>query len=308
MTAPARRPRASAALPTLALPTLALTALLLTGCSASASTSGTASDAALTVAASFYPLEYVAEQVGGDLVAVTTLTPAGVEPHDIELSPAVVRSLSNADLVLYIGGFQPAVEDALDATGAPGFDATNTYSPLSVDEDPSATADPHFWLDPALMSSYSQAIADQFAALDPAHADTYRANAEHLQTDLSALDATFTTGLAQCERRDLITAHQAFGYLAHAYGLNQIGIAGIAPDSEPSPARLRQIAQLVTDTGATTVFTEALVSPRVAQAIAQDAAVSTAVIDPVESVSGSDDYLTVMQRNLAVMRQALGCQ
>lgn len=277
--------------------------------------------AALTVAAAFYPLEYVAEHVGGDLVSVSSLTPAGVEPHDIELSPATVRDMGQADLVLFIDAFQPAVEDAIVATGVAAFDATTV---IDLDEAPDAHADddhadddhadhdhgstdPHFWLDPAMLGRYANAVGEQFAALDPVNADRYRANAAELVVELNDLDNTFSTGLARCERRDIVTSHAAFGYLAHAYDLHQVGIAGIEPDTEPSPARLREIGQLIRETGATTVFTEQLVSPRVAEAVAQDAGVSTAVLDPLETAADEDDYRSVMLRNLDALRKALDC-
>lgn len=273
-------------------------------------------DAALTIAAAFYPLEYVAERVGGDLVSVSSLTPPGVEPHDVELSPAAVRDMGNADLVLFIEAFQPAVEDAIEATGASAFDATDVIDLAEAEHDHEhddgdghdhGPADPHFWLDPAILADYASAVGERFAALDAANADAYRANAAALAAELEELDETFSTALARCERRDIVTSHAAFGYLAHAYDLHQVGIAGIEPDTEPSPARLREIGQLIRDTGATTVFTEQLVSARVAEAVAQDTGVTTAVLDPLETVANGDDYVSVMLRNLDALREALDC-
>lgn len=295
----------------------AASALALAACSSSGDEdTGTAE---LTVAAAFYPLQYVAEKVGGDLVNVTSLTPPGVEPHDIELSPAVVRDLNNTDLVLFIHDFQPAVEDAIASTGVRAFDAGAVITLALAHEDGEDNADedhghehgaedPHFWLDPALLADYATALGQEFSALDPEHADTYASNANTLAMALTELDDQFATGLAQCERRDVITSHEAFGYLAAAYDLTQVGIAGLEPESEPSPARLREIGDLIEATGATTVFTEQLVSPRVAEAVAQDSGVETAVLDPIESVADDDDYRSVMLRNLDVLRAALDCE
>lgn len=297
----------------------ALGALALTACSTSDPSADSApGDAApsLTVAAAFYPLHYVAEAVGGDHVSVTSLTPAGVEPHDIELSPSTVRELSNTDVVLYIDQFQPAVEDAISSTGVTAFDAAAaiTLDPAEEhaeedgEEHDHGSSDPHFWLDPALLADYAIAVGDNFASLDPDNADDYTANASALASELHDLDDQFTTGLATCERTDIITAHEAFGYLAHAYGLEQVGIAGLEPESEPSPARMREIHDIIEATGSTTVFTEELVSPKVAEAIAQDADVVTAVLDPIESVGSGDDYRSVMLRNLDALRTALACE
>lgn len=311
--------------PPLTLTIGALGALLLTACStsdSSADSSAGAADTSLTVAAAFYPLQYVAEAVGGDHVAVSSLTPAGVEPHDIELSPSTVRELSDTDLVLYIHEFQPAIEDAIASTGVEAFDAASVITLNAAEEHSEeehadeeegeehdhGSSDPHFWLDPALLADYAIAVGDEFATLDPDNADDYTADASALAANLRDLDEQFTTGLASCERTDIITAHEAFGYLANAYGLEQVGIAGLDPESEPSPARLREIHDIIDQTGATTVFTEELVSPKVAEAVAQDAGVATEVLDPIESVGSGDDYRSVMLRNLDALKVALACE
>ena len=273
------------------------------GNSATAASSGTAG---LRIDAAFYPLQFVAEGVAGTNGTVTTLTAPGIEPHDLELSPAAVRSMQSSSVVLYVGGLQPAVEDAIKATGVPSFDAADAI-PLVARQTGELTFDPHFWLDPALVADYALAVGDQFAHLDPAHADAYKNNAADLSERLDALDSDFKTGLATCKRHDIITTHEAFGYLADAYGLHQEGLAGIDPEAEPSPARLREIKDIIAQTGATTIFTETLVSSRVAEALATDAGVATAVLDPIESVADGTDYFGVMNKNLAALRTALDC-
>lgn len=308
--------------PPMTLSLFALGALTLGACTPSKDAAEAASEnptASLTIAAAFYPLQYVAESVGGDHVRVTSLTPAGVEPHDVELSPVTVRELSNTDLVLYIDNFQPAVEDAIESMSVASLDASSVIAFEAAaegahddehtdEEDGHGASDPHFWLDPALLADYAIAVGDNFALLDPANADDYTANASAFAADLRELDDQFTTGLATCERRDIITSHEAFGYLAHAYGLEQVGIAGLDPESEPSPARLREIHDIIEETGATTVFSEQLVSAKVAEAVAQDAGVATAVLDPIESVTSGDDYRGVMLRNLDALTAALACE
>jgi zinc transport system substrate-binding protein len=282
--------------------------LLATGCSApnASSPAASAGTGGLTIDAAFYPLQFVAERVAGNYGTVTTLTAPGIEPHDLELSPATVRSMQNADVVLYVGGLQPAVEDAIKATRVPAFNAADAV-PLVARQTGDLTFDPHFWLDPALVATYAEAVGVKFAQLDPAHADAYKGNAASLATQLTALDGTFKTGLATCKRHDIITTHEAFGYLADAYGLHQESLAGIDPEAEPSPARLREIKDIITKTGATTIFTETLVSSRVAQALATDAGVTTAVLNPIESVASGADYLSVMDQNLTALRTALDC-
>ncbi|WP_084126849.1 metal ABC transporter substrate-binding protein [Demequina sp. NBRC 110054] len=308
-----------------ALAAAASSVLLLSACSTSTDDSASASsDSDLPlIAASFYPLQFVAEQVGGDLIDVLPLAQPGVEPHDLELSPATVRSLSKADLVLYLTDFQAAVDDAIESTGVTGLDVTDYVTLMDGDDEDEhedeehedeeeeehdhGDVDPHFWLDPTLLAEYADAVADAFGEIDPDNADTYTANAEALNTELEQIDADYTEGLASCERTTIVTSHSAFGYLAAAYGLTQESIAGIDPDTEPSPARLRELRTIVEETGTTTVFTEDAVSANVAKSLAEDAGVETTVLSPIETVADGEDYIEVMNTNLETLRSALGC-
>jgi zinc transport system substrate-binding protein len=273
-------------------------ALCLTACSSTdAPTPG--SESRLSIAAAFYPLEYIAERIGGEQVEVIPLAPPGVEPHDMELSPAGVRGLRDSDVTLYLSGFQPSVDDAIASTGASGLDAAESV--------PLVDADPHFWLDPTLLAGYAEAVTEEFAALDPEHADLYRANNSALASDLVELDALLSEGLTGCERDTILVSHEAFGYLASRYGLTQVGLSGIDPEAEPSPARIREVRDLAESIGATTVFVETLVDPSVVEAFARDAGLEVSTLDPVESATGTDDYLVIMRRNLDAMEAGLGC-
>ncbi|MBN2177204.1 MAG: zinc ABC transporter substrate-binding protein [Demequinaceae bacterium] len=262
---------------------------------------------ALTVAAAFYPLEYVAERIGGDDVEVIALTPPGAEPHDLELSPSGVREVRDADIVLYLSGFQPKVDDAISATEANGFDVSDVV-PLIGGGEGHVGTDPHFWLDPVLLSQYSEAVTDRFVALDPDHADLYRANSAILASDLADLDTLYAESLTGCERDTILVSHEAFGYLSLRYGLTQVGLSGINPEAEPSPARIREVRDLAESVGATTVFVETLVDPSVVEAFAYDAGLAVATLDPIGGlVEDGDDYLIIMNRNLAVLMAGLGC-
>ncbi|MDN4481447.1 metal ABC transporter substrate-binding protein [Demequina muriae] len=313
--------------------TAATASLLLTGCStaespadSSAEGSGPAADGVLPLAAAFYPLQFVAERVGGDQVSVLPLTAPGVEPHDLELSPSVVRELQDAELVLYLSEFQPAVDDAVETTGVRAFDAHHIVEEHEAahedeahdDEEEEAheedddghdhsAGDPHFWLDPALLAEYAHEVSVELSGVDPDNAEAYAANAEELETELLALDQSFTDALSQCERSDIFVSHEAFGFLTERFGLEQHGLSGLDPDAEPSPARVREVRDEVQATGATTVYSESLVDAAAIEALAADAGVQTAVLDPVEGVSGDDDYIDVMTRNLDALRAGLGC-
>ncbi|WP_084102107.1 metal ABC transporter substrate-binding protein [Demequina sp. NBRC 110051] len=303
--------------------------LLLAGCSADPSTAtdddASASDASLSVGAAFYPVQFVAEQVGGDDVAVTPLIAGGVEPHDAELSPATVREMQSMDTVLYLSDFSAAVDDAIATTGARALDAhhiidehgeevavheaeTHDGEEHAVDDGHEhGVADPHFWLDPTLLAEYAQDVVAEFSELDPDNAAAYEERGNALVASLTDLDETFTEGLAVCERREIFVSHEAYGYLGLRYDLAQEGMSGLDPEAEPSPARLREIRDLIEDSGATTIFTESKVSAAVAESLASDAGVTTAVLDPVETATNGDDYIDIMTRNLEALRTGLDC-
>jgi zinc transport system substrate-binding protein len=286
---------------------LALTAVvaLLAGCGGGGSGSGGAGDGRLSVVASFYPLVDAVRGVGGDRVDVTNLTPAGVEPHDIELSPRQLDRVAGADLVLYLGGgFQPAVEDAVRRARHP-VDLRAGLAPGEL-----SGSDPHVWLDPELFREVVDGIHAAVGEADPAGADGYGARADDYRHRLDALDAEFRTGLADCDRRTIVATHEAFGYLARRYGLEQLAISGLSPDAEPDPRHLAELTDLVRSRGVTTIFTEELVSPRVAETLAREAGVATAVLHTIEGVAkdSRDDYFSLMRANLATLRTALGCR
>jgi zinc transport system substrate-binding protein len=255
---------------------------------------GRGEDDGATVVAGFYPLAWAAEQVGQGRFEVVNLTPAGAEPHDLELSPRDVETVRDAELVLYVGGgFQPALEDAVADREGRSFDV------LGAEE-----GDPHVWLDPA---RFERIVAEIAVALGraPAPSDTVLA--------LSRLDEEFRRALDDCERRELVTAHAAFGHLAERYGLEQLALTGTSPDAEPSPRKLERLVDRVRAAGATTVFAEPLVSDRVAHTVAREVGADVAILDPVEGLSeerldAGEDYLSVMRDNLAALRKGLGCR
>lgn len=285
-------------------------ALLLGACSDDPDTA--AGEGGLAVVASFFPVAEAAHHVGGDAVEVVNLTPPGVEPHDLELAPDDLEALQSADVVVFIGGgFQPAVEDAVaDAEGVivdvlRGIET----APAPPDEaEEGLTVDPHVWLDPELFAVAVDEIAGGLAMADPDGRDAFEDNAASYADRLSELDAEFTSTLSGCDQRLLVTNHDAFGYLAAAYGLTQEAISGLEPESEPDPARLAELTALVEAEGVTTVFTEELVSPAVAQTLAEEAGVETAVLNTLEGApEDGGDYLSAMRTNLETLRGALGC-
>lgn len=275
-----------------------------------------------SVVASVYPLAFVVEEVGGRFVDLENLTPPGAEPHDLELTAGQVRALGSADLVVYLGeGFQPAVEDALAQTDATKLDVLEGHEgllepPEHEDEhaaegehhEDEGAVDPHVWLDPNRLARVAGSIAQELAALDPANARRFRDREADLSDRLGELDAEFRDGLSGCDRSTFVTSHEAFGYLADAYGLEEVGIAGIDPEAEPSPRRLAEVAELVRANDITTIYLEVLVPPATAEVLAREVGVTTATLDPLEGPPETGDYFTAMRGNLDALREGLGCR
>ncbi len=279
-----------------------------------------ASERAVEAVASFYPLAFVTERVGGDRVAVSDLTPPGVEPHDLELSPRDVASVADADLVLYLAGFSPAVDDAVEGEAGgralevgqfARLDLPTSGSDAARAEGDEHGADPHFWLDPLRLADVADQVAARLGELDPGSAAAFEANAAELRRELEGLDSELAAGLADCDSRTMVTGHDAFGYLADRYDLTQVGIAGVDPVGEPTPADLAKISQFVDEHGVSTIYHESLVSPAVAEAVAAETGASTAVLDPLEGLpedADGIDYFSAMRANLATLREGQGCQ
>lgn len=263
------------------------------------------------VVASFYPLQWVAERVLGPETPVANLTAPGVEPHDLELTVRQAATISQAEVLVYEKGFQPAVDQSV-ANEPPQqvLDVASVVSLVDAPADDGGGLDPHFWLDPTLLSQVAARFTEVMAEVDPAGASGYRERNRAVQTDLRALDADFRRGLATCRTRTVVVSHDAFEYLGRRYDLDVHAVAGLTPDAEPSPRHLAELGRLARDRGVTTVFNETLASPRLTDALAGDLGLGTAVLDPLEGlVDGAKgaDYLSVMRANLAALRSAGSC-
>lgn len=259
--------------------------LVLTACGGG----GGADEGRLQVVASFFPLAELAREVGGPNVEVRDLTPAGVEPHDLELSSREVDRIEDADVVVYLGGdFQPAVEKTVARAGGRRLDLL-----------PAGSDDPHVWLDPVTMVGFVDKMVEAFGPGS-------RERGEEYKRALVALDKEYRARLATCDRRTLVTTHDAFGHLARRYGLEQEALTGLSPEAEPDPKRLAELADLVRSRRVTTVFTEGTEESKAAEALAREAGVKTAVLHTLEFGTGKS-YIDGMRANLAVLAEALAC-
>ncbi|MFD4131861.1 metal ABC transporter substrate-binding protein [Streptomyces goshikiensis] len=316
---------------------VALGATALTAC-AGAGAAGGGADGKLDVTASFYPLQFLAERIGKDHVKVDTLTKPGVEPHDLEITPKQTGRLGEADVVLYLKSLQPAVDKAVAQSGVKNVVDAATLTPLEVhgtsghdhggeeghgeeahgeeghgDEHGhshgEAAEDPHVWLDPVKYAEVAKGVGAALEKADPGHAADYRKNTDELVAQLTALNTEFEDGLKNTATRTFITTHAAFGYLAERYGLDQEGISGVDPESEPSPARMKDLQAVAKKENVSTVFFETLASDKTAKSLASDTGLKTDVLDPLEGITGKSqgaDYFEVMRSNLKNLQKALG--
>ncbi|MGW9449537.1 metal ABC transporter substrate-binding protein [Streptomyces sp. NPDC055632] len=323
------------------IPTTALAGAVALGLVSLSACAGT-SDAAdggkggkLDVVASFYPMQYLAERIGGGHVAVETLTKPGVEPHDLELKPKQIGALGEADVILYLKGIQPAVDEAIAQAGVKNTVDAATLTKLEAhgtgaghdhghgeeghehaeeeghDHGSEVGTDPHVWLDPVKYAEVAKGVGSAFEKADPDHAADYKKNTDALVKKLGDLNTEFETGLKNTATRTFITTHSAFGYLAERYHLEQEGISGVDPESEPSPARMKELQEIAAKDKVSTVFFETLASDRTAKTLAGDTGLKTDVLDPLEGItdkSRGSDYIEVMRSNLTALKKALGAK
>lgn len=269
----------------------------------------------LTVATSFYPLYFFTNAIGGDQVEVRNITPAGAEPHDYDPSTQDIANIESSKVLVLNGGVEAwaeKIKNLLQGTNVTVVTAGEGLLTRKLTENGEVMADPHVWLDPVLAKQEAHAIAQGLATADPANASYYASNEQALDAKLDQLDQSYKQGLVTCASKDIITSHEAFAYLASRYGLNQVPISGLSPDAEPSAQELANVANFAKSHGVKYIFFESLVSPKLAETIANEVGAKTLVLDPIEGVSGEDqaagqDYFTIMSANLKNLQTALGC-
>ncbi|MDQ4149644.1 MAG: metal ABC transporter substrate-binding protein [Actinomycetota bacterium] len=298
--------------------------LVLPGCGAATP----AASGRPAVVAALYPLAFLAEGVGGDEIEVVNLGAGAGDPHDLELTPRQVRTIREAALVVHMGRrFQPGVEAvteqmpqerifqvlslpevASELRRVEPEDGHEGQEKGSEGDDHALDYDPHVWLDPILTQEVVRALGAKLSAVDRENAEEHTRGAEELAGRLGQLDQRFREGLADCARREIVTSHSAFGYLAARYGLTEVGITGLSPEAEASPRRMAEVASFARQRAVETIFFEKTVSPRIAESLAREVGVSTDVLDPIEVEPDSGDYFGAMETNLQSLRKALECK
>jgi zinc transport system substrate-binding protein len=273
------------------------------------------------VVASFYPIFEFAERVGGDRVEATSLIPVGTEPHDFDPTVQQVQNAETADMVVFNGvGFEGErlrnlnAKFVVDTSKGLNLTSGTFKDPEDNLQANEISIDPHIWLDPLLAKQQVEQIRDGLIKIDPRNTEYYSKNANSFLTELDNLDRTIRERLSNCEKRDFIAFHDAFGYFANRYGLTQHSIQGISPEAETSPQRLQQIIGLARDMGLDTIYSEELVDPRLANVIAQEIPNGKVlVLSPIEGVNKEEQnagisYLDKMNENIENLRLGLKCK
>ncbi len=291
--------------------------------------SGSETAKKLSVMTSFYPMYDFTQKIGGDKVNVTNMVPSGMEPHDWEPAASDIVALEQADVFVYSGaGMEHWVEDVLNSLenkdlvtveasegitlleGHHHHDEEDADEHHEDDHQDEPGYDPHVWIAPMNAKQQMENIKNALVKADPINKDHYESNYTMWSAECDKLDQEYKDVLSGVSEKDIVVSHEAFGYLCDAYGLHQLGIQGIEPDSEPDPGRMAEIQDFVTEHGVKVIFSEELVSPKVAQAIADATGAKVKVLSPLEGLSdeqqaAGDDYFAVMRQNLDALKEAL---
>ncbi|MFA6994910.1 MAG: zinc ABC transporter substrate-binding protein [Patescibacteria group bacterium] len=271
----------------------------------------------IKVTASFYPLYFFAGVIGGQRAIVSNITPAGTEPHDYEPTAADMIQIETSRLLILNGGgletWTQNIKQNINFRQTLVIRAGENLTNQGINKNNQEIVDPHVWLSPVLAQQMVDKITRGFIAVDPANQIYYQANADKLKIQLTQLDEEYVRGLSHCSHQDIVTAHAAFAYLAFQYHFNQLPIAGLSPEAEPAPQQLINIIQLVKSRQIKYIFFESLVSPKLAQMIAQEVGAQTLILNPLEGLTATEvaqnqNYFTVMRANLVNLQKALECQ
>lgn len=294
--------------------TVFTTAFALTGChtkkAAEASTQTKETSSKLKVTTSFYPMFDFASKVGGDKVEITNMTPAGTEPHDWEPSAKDIEQLEKSDVFIYNGAdMEHWTDDVLASLDNKNITVVEASQGISLLKE-GKNYDPHVWLNPLNAKKEMENIKEALIKADEKNKEYYEKNYKTYAKKFDTLDSEYSTTLSNVKNKNLIASHEAFGYLCEAYGLKQIGIEGLSPDSEPDAAKMKEIIHFAKKNNVKTIFFEELVSPKVSETIAKELGAEATVLDPIEGLSDEQqelgaDYFSVMESNLQTLKKSL---
>ena len=305
---------------------IALTGLLV-ACGDSQESTPAPNTDRLTIAASFYPIAEIVQRVGGDDVQLLALTAPGVEPHDSELSAKQLDELSKSDIVFYIGGgFQPDLEKAIASLpkSTVVVDLLKSVDVIASEDDHSkeksdghnhgnSDSDPHVWLDPANMVTMSEIVSQEIAKVQTDLTSSLTSRQSEYANELNEVGTLIDTTFASCERKELVSAHDAFTYFTKRANLIAVPISGVDPENEPSAKELEATAKVAQERNVTTVFFEEILPKAFADTVAQAIGASIDSINAVETIPQSEldagaTYSSIMKSNITKISTALGCK
>ncbi|SPN74382.1 metal ABC transporter substrate-binding protein [Brochothrix thermosphacta] len=317
---------------------IAALTLVVAGCG-NGSSKDSAADKKLKVVTTFYPMYEFSKQVVGNKGDVSVLIGAGVEPHDYEPSAKDVAKITEADVFVYNSQYfetwVPKVLENIDTSRTTVIDASKgiklkdfTAAEESAhehdhehgedehdhDHDNEAATDadknPHVWLDPVLAQKQVENIQAGLVKKDKANKTTYDENAKTYVKKLDELDARYQASFENAKEKTFVTSHAAFGYLANRYHLNQLPIAGLSPEAEPSPKEMAKIKEFITKNDIKVIYFEALASPKLAETLATETGAKTVELSPLEGLTEAQqkqglDYIKTMDNNLKALQESI---
>jgi zinc transport system substrate-binding protein len=282
----------------------------------------------VVIAASFYPIEEIVSNLSGGTIGVVGLTPPGAGAHDLELTSEQLTELEDSDVLFYLGdGFQPGIEKVM--TSLPkSVQVVDLLERITVrdivpqleglegetdGESLESGKDPHVWLDPANMIIMANHVHDVLQDIQGIDKNSLDSSLNTYLADLTKLGSEFDDGLKQCESNVIVTSHRAFEYLAARTNLQQVAIAGVNPDSEPSTKSMQEIAKFAQANRVSTIFFETLLPEDLARTIANEIGAKTDLLDPIEGFSQDDldagmNYIVAQRANLERLRAGLNCK
>ena len=273
----------------------------------------------MKIVTSFYPIYAMVKEISGDLNDVRMIqSSSGI--HSFEPSANDIAAIYDADVFVYhshtleswAGSLDLSLQNSkvkvIEASEGMTLERVSGLEDMQAGDgiDEKTLYDPHTWLDPEKVAEEAQIIADKLSELDNANKDTYQKNAQSYSNKAHDLTNKYKPIFEKASQKTFVTQHTAFSYLAKRFGLNQLGIAGISPDQEPSPRQLTEIQEFVKTYKVKTIFTESNASSKVADTLVKSTSVSLKTLNPLEADPQNDkSYLENLEENLAVLAQEL---
>lgn len=270
----------------------------------------------ILVATSFYPLYFFSSQIGGVKTDVINITPSGAEPHDYEPTAKDMARIEDSQLLILNGGVESwgeKIKDEIDEKNTSVVIAGTGLLTLNLETNGKDSLDPHVWLDPKLAKQEVNQILQGFKKVDPKNSSYYENNTKKLNDKLDNIYSEYKNTLSNCQKKDIVTSHAAFSYLAKEFNLNQVSITGLSPDEEPSTKRVIEVSDFVKKNNIKYIFFESLVSPKLSETIARETGAETLVLDPLEGITQEEikkgkNYFTIMKDNLKSLQLAFQCK